>query len=421
MLYDNAQLATLYFRAFSLSGDEDFRRVGREVLGDMRASMTTPGGGFVAALDADSEGEEGKFYLWTPTELQAVLGKDEGTLMASLYGIGEGSALADRTPHRTFGWAEAAHRLGLDESAFRDRVRTHLDQLGAAREGRLHPGVDTKVLTDWNALAAVAFLEGYLTGGHEADLTVGLTTLDFVWKRSWCGGRLFHVWDGQRAKVPGFLADYAYLAWAECRAYEATGDGRCLERVEQLIQAAEERFWDKAWGRWVDAPTGPEDAGLICPVRDTDDGVLPSGLSIFAQVLRFWERLTGATWARETLDGILKAEGGSLSGNPGAQPLLAGLAADRDLLPVEVVVTAPDMASALPLLHAARRSAPPGALVLPLIAQGIPRGAAERFGLFRHRWDEHQVLAHICAGGTCGLPATSADHVMERLRVIPHK
>ncbi len=415
MLYDNAQLASLYFRAFLVTGDEDFGRVGREVLGDMRVSMAAQGGGFVAALDADSEGEEGKFYLWTPAELEAVLGRGEGALMASLYGIGGGPGLAERTLHRTIGWAEAAGKLGQNERAFRDRVRTHLDQLGAAREERVHPGVDTKVLTDWNALAATAFLDGYLTEGNEADLAVGLTTLDLVWERTWCGGRLFHVWDGRRAKVRGFLADYAYLTRAAFRAYEATGDGGHLEKVERLLHEAAGRFRDKTSGSWVDAPAGPEDEGLLVPVRDTDDGVLPSALSVIARLLWSWERLTGAAWAKEALDGILREEGGSLSGNPGAQPLLAGLAADRSLPSVEVVVAASHMASARPLLEAARRSAPPGALVLPLMGAEKPGEFQERFPLFRGRQCVSGAVAFVCVGGACRLPTADPLEVRKIL------
>jgi len=415
MLYDNAQLASLYFRAFSLTGDEDFGRVGREVLSDMRARMAAPGGGFVAALDADSEGEEGKFYLWTPTELEAVLGKEEGSLMASLYGIARGPGLAEQTLHRTFDWTEEARKARQGEEALRHRVTADLERLRAAREGRVHPGVDTKVLTDWNALAALAFLDGYLADGQEEDLAMGLATLDFLWERSWSGGKLFHVWDGQHAKVRGFLADYAYLARAECRAYEATGNGGHLERVERLLREAADRFWDTASGRWVDAPAGPEDEGLLIPVRDTDDGVLPAGLSILARVLRFWERLTGAAWAREALDRILREEGGSLSGNPGAQPLLAGLAADRSLPSVEVVVAARDMASARPLLNEARTAAPPGALVLPLLGAEHPDDLAEQIPLFRGRRWASDAVAFVCVGGACRLPTADSGEVREVL------
>jgi hypothetical protein len=323
--------------------------------------------------------------------------------------------LEDQTLHRTLGWIEAARKEGQGEEAFRHRVRTSLDQLRTAREERVHPGVDTKVLTDWNALGAQAFLDGYLTVGDEVDLEVGLATLDLLWERSWCGGRLFHVWDGQRAKVPGFLADYAYLAKAECRAYEATGDGRHLERVERLLKEALDRFQDKASGRWVDASAGPEAEGLIVPVRDTDDGVLPAALSVMARALWSWERLTGAAWAKEALDGILREEGGSLSRNPGAQPLLAGLAADRSLPSVEVVVAARDMASARPLQDEARQAAPPGALVLPLIGAEHPSGFAERFPLFRGRQSSSGSVAFICVGGACKLPASASEEIREIL------
>lgn len=421
MLYDNAQLAALYFRASSLTGDGDFRRVGREALQDMLASMAAPGGGFMAALDADSEGEEGKFYLWTPNELEAVLGKEEGRRMASLYGIAQGSALADRTLHRCESWEEAAANAHLSEDAFRERIRGNLDQLRTARDRRPHPGLDTKVLTDWNALAAQAFLEGYLAEGDEADLETGVATLKLIWERSWREERLFHVWDGHGSKVPGFLADYAYLARAEWCAYVATADGAHLEKVERLLSGATDRFRQRDSGCWMDAPAGPEGDGLLIPVRDTDDGVLPAALSVMARVLWSWERLTGAAWAKEAVDGILGEESGSLSGNPGAQPLLAGLAADRASPSVEVVVAARDMAAARPLLAAARRAAPPGALVLPLIAQGMSRDAAERYDLFLHRWDERQVLAYVCVGGTCRLPATSAAQVGDRLRADPGK
>jgi uncharacterized protein YyaL (SSP411 family) len=185
--------------------------------------------------------------------------------------------------------------------------------------------------------------------------------------------------------------------------------------VERLLQAAAARFRDKASGRWVDAPAGPEDGGLLVPVRDTDDGVLPAGLSILAQALRFWERITSAPWARETLDDILREEGGSLSGNPGSQPLLAGLAADRALPSVEVVVAARDMASARPLLEAARRAAPTGALVLPLIGSEQPGGFSERFPLFRDRQWIADALGFVCVGGACRLPTADPLEVREIL------
>ena len=248
MLYDNAQLASLYFRAYSDSGDEAFRTVSEEVLADVGRSMAAHGGGFVAGLDADSEGEEGKFYLWTPGEMKAALGEEEGQLAAAFFGIMAVQALEDLTPHRVETWEAAAKKAGQSQAQFRARIARDLERLRLAREGRVHPHVDTKVLTDWNALAAKAFLDGYVAAGEASYLEKGRQTLSFLWEHCWKGGRLYHVWDGEGAKVPGFLSDYAYLAQAEWRAFEASGDGGHLDRVSILLSAASERFRQEGTG-----------------------------------------------------------------------------------------------------------------------------------------------------------------------------
>ena len=235
MLYDNAQLAALYSRAWVITGRAHYGRVADEVLADLRKTMAAPGGGFVAALDADSEGEEGLFYLWNPDELEAVLGHEEGRVVASMFGITSGEGLEHRTLHRTSDWAEGARRAGQEEAAFAARVKRALAALEAWRAKRIPPGVDTKVLTDWNALAAEGFLCQAMATRFKEDLETGLHTLEALWQRCATDGALLHTWDGERAKIPGFLADHAYLARAEWRAYEATGDPEHLARVETLL------------------------------------------------------------------------------------------------------------------------------------------------------------------------------------------
>ncbi len=415
MLYDNAQLASLYFRAYTLTEDKLYGQVAEGILDDVNASMARSDGGFVAALDADSEGEEGKFYVWTSDDIISELGSEDGRLVATLYGLGSGPTLADRTLHRVQTWAEASRREGQEEDALRDRVQRAFGLLRKARERRVPPGVDTKVLTDWNALAATAFLDGYLATSKADYLRTGLRTLSLIFERCWGEGRLFHVWDGERARVPGFLSDWAYAALAEWRAYEATGDGVHLSRVGMLLNGALDRFRDDSEGRWVDAPASGAGGRLLIPVRDTDDGVLPSPLGVIARMFWFWERLAGAPWAGEELDRLLNAEGPALAANPGAQPLLAALCTQRALASVEVVVSAPSMEEAWPLLKAARRAAPPGALVLPLVAGRLDAGRWETAPLFRDRFDGDQARAYVCVGGTCGLPARTAEDVAERL------
>jgi uncharacterized protein len=414
MLYDNGQLAALYARASLVTGRVHYGRVADEILADLRKTMAAPDGGFVAALDADSEGEEGLFYLWRPGELDAVLGNEEGRMIASFFGITEGVGLEHRTLHRTVGWAEAARRAGQEEAAFAARVKRALASLEGSRAKRIPPGVDTKVLTDWNALAAEGFLRRAMAGGSAGDLATGLRTLQALWQRCERDGVLLHAWDGERAKIPGFLADYAYLARAEWRACEATGDPGHLVRVETLLRWALERFGGGGRGPWNDAPG--EEGGLILPVRDADDGVLPAALSVVAQVLWNWERLTGAAWAAEELDALLAAEGGALERNPGAQPLLAGLAASRVLPSVEVVISGANMAALAPLLKAAREAAPAGALVLPLLSDS----AAPPYSLFEGREGE-RPRAFVCVGRVCDLPVEDAAELREKLEAARQK
>jgi uncharacterized protein len=414
MLYDNAQLAALYARASLITGRAHYSRVADEILADLRKTMAAPGGGFVAALDADSEGEEGLFYLWTPDELEAALGHEDGRMIASLFGITSGEGLEHRTLHRTADRAEAAQRAGQEEAAFAARVKRALVSLEASRAKRIPPGVDTKVLTDWNALAAEGFLCQAMATGSKEDLETGLGTLRAIWQRCEREGVLLHAWDGERAKIPGFLADYAYLARAEWRAYEATGDPEHLARVETLLLRALERFGGGGRGPWNDA--AGEEGGLILPVRDADDGVLPAALSVVAQVLWNWERLTGAAWATEALEALLAAEGGALERNPGAQPLLAGLAASRALPPVEVVVSGPEMPAIAALLRAARESALAGALVLPLLRRGDGRA----YPLFEGRGGG-RPRAFVCVDRSCDLPVEDAAELREKLEAARHR
>jgi len=418
MLCDNAQLASLYFRACTLAGDADFGRVGEEVLADLSRTLAAPGGGFVAALDADSEGEEGKFYLWTRGQLRRALGDADAALVADLYGItAEEPDLEGGTLHRRIEWAGAAESAGEEESSLRERVQRALERLRTGREARVPPGADTKVLTDWNALAGEAFLEGYAATGREDFLVRGTETLERTWERCWDGALLCHLWDGERAKVPGFLSDYAFLAKAFWAAFAATGEPHHLERAALLARAALDRFRDGA-GHLFDTPAAGG-GDLLLPVRDSDDGVLPSASAILARVLWSLERLTGEGLWREALDALLVAEAGSLRRSPGAQPLLASLAALREYPTTEIVVAAPDAVAAAPLLAVTGRARASGVLVVPYLADRLSAAAAERLPLFQGRRREEGAAAFVCTGGACRLPVATPDQLAELLQRDP--
>jgi len=416
MLYDNAQLASLYFRAYTAAGDETFRAVAEQVLADVCSSMGAEGGGFMAALDADSGGGEGLFYLWSPPEIEAVLGRERGRRITRLYGIGEGDGLAERTPHRIMSLREFAGQTGMEVAALKTEVAQCLLELRAARESRPHPGADTKVLTDWNALAALAFLDGFGATGEECLLEKGRDTLSALWRRCWDGATLRHVWDGGKARVEGLLSDYAYLALAEWRAYEMIGDPGHLERVRTLLDGATAIFRDEDTGLFYDSPLS-EGGDLLAPVRDGDDGVLPSPVGVLARVLWNWERLTGEVKVRGSLDDLLHAESGQLTASPGTRPALAELAVSRHLPYVDVVVAFDrDTPAARGLLAEARRIAFPGLLVLPLSAERMDGLSAGAFGLFEGRYTQEGCRAFVCVAGACERPVSEREalrHVLD--------
>jgi uncharacterized protein YyaL (SSP411 family) len=413
MLYDNAQLASLYFRASTVPGGEGLAETGREILADIAASLAAPGGGFHASLDADSEGEEGRYYLWTRSQLKGLLGEEEGADLASLFGIGGGGGLEERTLHQVKGWREAAREAGLEEGPYQARVRAALARLRQARADRVPPGRDTKVLTDWNALAASAFLDGFAATGDAGLLEEGERTLDFAWRRCWDGSTLCHVWDGREAKVPGFLADYACLARAEWRAFEVTGIPEHLDRVGLLLGRIRLLFEDRESGSLWDAPATAD--GPLVPIRDSEDGVLPSASAVYARLLWNWSRLTGSQESAGALQRHMRAESGAVSASPGALPLLAGLFELRSLPPEEVVIAAPNEEAARPWFRAARYGTRPGLLVLPLLADRWSREEAENYALFAGRWEARQARAYLCVGGTCKAPFTSPEELGEAL------
>jgi uncharacterized protein YyaL (SSP411 family) len=412
MLYDNAQLASLYALAHRAFGDHDLLRVSREVLDDLVRTLSLPGGGFAAALDADSEGEEGRYYRWTPAQLADVL-KDETEFFRRVFPVGEGRDEVEATTlWRTQDLPGGAAAFGMAQEEIRKRIAGCLDLLRHARERRVAPGLDTKRLTDWNALAAKAFFDAHRAGAGPGYLEKGSETLECLWGIAWSGGILHHIADG-KSRVSGFLADYAYLAEAHWAAYIATADPGHLRRCETLLRASLKRFRDPGSGFIFETPAAGSD-GIPVPLRDDGDGVLPSPLAILTRTLWNWERLEGGGWAREAIDEIVSLETGAALSEPGSRPLLAGIALWRSLPGTEVVVASPSVGEPFDTLwYSASIPAHPGLLALPFLPHTHQGPGTGPTGLFAGRAAPGAAAAYLCTGGTCD-PPTAAPGVLER-------
>ena len=275
MLYDNAQLARAYLWAWQVSGDEFFLKIARDILAYLERELRSPEGGFYSAQDADQEGIEGLFFVWTPGEFREVLGH-EADLALLHFGVTEAGNFMD-PHHPEFGRRTVLSvvmdvpelltdwRLQeMDHTATEDEVRARLERarrkLFEARQHRPRPGLDDKVLTSWNGLALSAFAEAARLTGEAHYLEVARQNADFVRAKMADGrGGLRHVWGGGRARVAGLLEDQALYALGLIELYRAGGDLAHLTWARELWDVVRGEYWDEAGGVFLSTGAGAED------------------------------------------------------------------------------------------------------------------------------------------------------------------
>ncbi|HEY2829513.1 MAG TPA: thioredoxin domain-containing protein, partial [Thermoanaerobaculia bacterium] len=266
MLYDNALLARLYTRAWQWTHDPFFARIANEILGFVTREMTSPEGAFYSTLDADSEGEEGKFYVWSRSEVLSILGDDDGKIFCDLF---------DVTDRGNWEGKNILHVIG-DVEQHRDLVLRAKCKLYGVRAQRVWPGRDEKVLSGWNGWMLAAFAEACIAFGRYDDVV--RQNADFLLTRIDANGRLI-----RHAKINGLLEDYAGVAWGLALAYEAVNDRRYLDAARTLADQILARFADDANGGFFDTPV--DHAQLITRPKDLFDNATPGGNSVAAAVM----------------------------------------------------------------------------------------------------------------------------------------
>jgi uncharacterized protein len=285
MLYDNAQLARLYLHAWLATGNTEYRRVTEETLDYLLREMRHPVGGFFSAQDADSEGVEGKFFVWTPEEIRAALG-DEETARAALayWGVDGGpnfeghSILCVPRPPK-----EVAERLGLSVDRLEETIARARQTLYQVRERRVHPGLDDKVLAAWNGLALAAFAEAGRALGRADYLQAAVATAQFLTSAMVRDGRLLRSWKDGEARIRGYLEDHALVGLGLLATYEATFDRRWLDAARRMADAALALFWDAGAEAFFDA--GSDQEALVVRPRSLFDNAVPSGTSVAIELL----------------------------------------------------------------------------------------------------------------------------------------
>jgi uncharacterized protein YyaL (SSP411 family) len=283
MLYDQAMLAMAYTEAYQATGNIRFGRVADEILTYVLRDMTGAEGGFYTAEDADSEGQEGLFYVWTPGEIKEHLGKELGDLFCRFYDVGPHGNFEDGRSilHSRVSMEQFAARENMDVAELERALQQGRESLFHARERRVHPLKDDKVLTSWNGLMIAAMSKAYQVLGEKSYVAAARRSADFILDNlKKTGPRLFRRYRQGKVAYPGYLDDYACLIWGLIELYEASFEISYLEEAIALNHSMVDLFWDETYGGFF--YSGKENEVLIKQSKEIYDGAIPSSNSVAA-------------------------------------------------------------------------------------------------------------------------------------------
>ena len=417
MLYDNGPLLSVVAELYRISGDPVFARTARETAAWVMREMQSPEGGYYSTLDADSEGEEGKFYVWTPDEVRGLVSEDEFPALASRFGLDRAANFEGSHWHlHAFREvSDVARDIAATEGETAERIDRALAKLFEARSRRVRPGRDEKVLTSWNGL----MIKGMATAGRILGapeiVASAERAVEFIRDAMWSDGRLYATYKDGRARFNGYLDDYASLADGLLALLASRWSARDLELAVALADAMLEHFEDRENGGFFF--TADDHERLIHRPKPMTDDSLPSGNGVAAMVLGRLGHLLGDTRYLDAAERVLHAAREGLERFPHAHTALL-VALEEFLDPPEIVVIRAepgeleswrDRANAG---HAPRRVV----MAIPNDASGLPALLAERA-------PRGSAVAYVCEGRVCDAPITAFDAFHARLaasEVAPH-
>jgi hypothetical protein len=416
MLYDNALLARCYFDAYRVTGAVDLRDVALETLDYLLADMRSPAGGFYSARDADSDGEEGTFYVWTPEEVEALLEPEDARIFARLYDVAPGGNFEGRSIlHLPHGHAAVAGAEGLEEAELARRMAHARAVLLDARSRRNPPFRDEKVLVAWNGMAVRALAETGAALGRGDYVTEAVRAADFLWSQLRPDDRLLHTWMDGEAKIDAFLDDHGALGNALLSLHAATLDTRWLGAARWLCDEILARFWDDDAETVFD--TASDAQALFLRPRDPMDNATPSGPSLAAELLARAGHLFDDDGYRAAAERIIASDATALLDyGPAFGRMLSVV--DRGLAPpMEIVIVGdPDDAATRGLIQAAHED-----LTSNVSIAGRAPDESDLFSpLLTGRGPVNgRPAAYVCRGYACRLPVTEPEALRREIEAEP--
>ena len=408
MLYDNGLLLALCCQAWQITGDELFRKVAMETAEWVLREMTSPEGAFHSSLDADSEGVEGRFYAWDRQEVKSLLSDGEYALVALHYGLADTPNFEGRWHfHVALPLEECESRLGMEMNAAKELLNSSRNKLFAAREGRVRPGRDDKILTSWNAL----MIKGMSIAGRileRDDFTdAAVKALDFLRTRAYQNGRLLAAWKDGRARFPAYLDDYAFLLDAALELLQNRWDKSVLDFALALADDLLARFEDEAEGGFFF--TAHDHEPLLHRPKSMMDEAMPSGNGIAAFALNRLGHLLGEPRYSIAAERTLKAATQDMGRYPQVYGSMLN-ALDEWSSPPQTIIIRGDGDE----MHGWRKMALE-CHVPNRLCFAIPASATDLPGLLKDRKPGSETVAYVCVATACLPPVYSWDELQRAL------
>jgi uncharacterized protein YyaL (SSP411 family) len=412
MLYDNAQLIRIYLHLFQITKDEFYKRVAVETIEYVKREMLDEKGGFYSTQDADSEGVEGKFFVWTPDEIEEILGAEDAQIFGFYYDISEEGNFEEKNiPNVNYTIAATAKALKISEEKLTEVLERGRKLLFEEREKRIKPFRDEKILTAWNGLMLAAFAEASAVLDNKDYLEIAKRNADFILENLQKDGHLLRTWKDGRAKLNAYLEDYADFADGLIELYQVSGETRYLQEAKRLVDLMITEFWDEEAGAFYFTANNHEE--LLIRTKDFYDNATPSGNSVAADVLLKLAKLVGDERYEKFAVTVLRLVAPQIRRYPQAfGRVLSTL--EFYLNPVREIVVIGEKGNELER-EVWREYLPEKVVALSANAAENAKNS-ELIPLLKERkMIEDKPTAFVCENFACQKPVTTADDLSEQL------
>ncbi len=408
MLYDNGQMVSIYAQAYQLTGDPFYKQIVEETIAFVERELMSDEGGFYSSLDADSEGEEGKFYIWTEEEIESVIGTDaHASILKSFYDVSKNGNWEHKNILNIVEDLEKlAAKQKLDLAEVKAQIDLNKSKLLKKRAERIRPGTDDKVLTSWNALMLAGYVDAYNATGTQAFLDRAITNADFLLAKQFDNGRLNRNYKDGKSSINAFLDDYALLINGLLKLYQATFDEKWIEKSRQLSEYCYENFYNEST-KMFDY-TSKLDPPLVAKKAEYNDNVVPASNSSMARSLY---TLGTLTYNKKYLDTAKQMLNNMMNQMTDTEFLSFysnwfQLLLDHLKTPYEIAIVGKD----------AQHNR--DALAKNYLGNSIFLGGATEGGLklLKDKHIEGATMTYVCQNKVCKLPVESTEEALELIK-----